>query len=1192
MQKSLVPTDFLFQSSRKDIPLSRKMQSDAAGRPQLQKEKLVMFQQSPSVVPRQNSKRLTRQKETSRSALTPSTLPLLLAKLQSFGLSDTRGPNQKDPDDFHDTRDRLLSWSKQASMPKIENGLPVGAVGIELAPEIEELERGLTRTLPQGNVKDISNFPKVTLPLRPHTMGGPHIFPTPVLMVTVKDLSLPVAATKQNEKRSFGGLPPELIPPRKNETIVWETAPKDYYTKAELRFMQKSAQMQINPVIATELKSKIKNDQPLQRKPFLKKRAATAPTRIMTAMNKAGTAFPSGPIAPPTSVQGSRPVTVHASLPVRSKSAYASFGNRFSGPVRPKTPVIVNMPEWIPTRLAKEPTPFQAQIAVKGYENLFLLREQLWVDMDQGGIESHQDSQNREPNRDAEKVVDGFAERDDESRRESKTDPPLATVAFQNDKRNSVVSGGTSAPSSRRVSIVSIMKREELTVETCSPEPAIVKHKPSLKRVGEHDSLDRKGKVIQDRQMERNAKVKATREFREFDEDGESESSSDIEYAVQVVAFQPEKSSMKSPGSSAPNSRRVSIISMGKKEDGNVDPDIEAPKKPSLKRKAAGDEVFDRKTRGPTPGSDRLPRYPGSISRKVSMSAHTKLRRTNSDESDTFYNASSRAANQDSKRDISRYSNQGSRPGSSCSIGTSRFPHAKELGESLNFKLKELGLITLVILLNSALLVLAWALKDGVPVFVSPDAVRYAGGVVLEIVLLVTNIFTIMAMDSGGSIYIACLLTNTKRASIIWIILEAAKLFSPLSATGIALDIVYTDSDPTTCTKFLAADLTDRNYPTVESSMGVGEYIYGTALGCMRSEMDCGGPYSVFVNGPQLNGAVLSGDTIVGDGVQANIRANCKCYNVTSELPVARGLLIPGEGNAIFNFSRDSKFPFLYHGKRQNVSESSFTSVFVLGGTIACGGFSDAVASVCSVEFSELKDVVVRSTFLTDGTTASIALSKSESIGIADIQDLNPDDMIFAMDAMIPKGTANSLPATIPGMLSPLLYWTSTDLLSINPAYLSPGMETTISILLRAGIQRTFDSTGLQCPRFISRGDMTKVKMKGWGYATLFISAVIQLIFSFLALGLAMHWLWNKHPITPALRALRDPTYFMTLLADSPFCVNLVGTANAPPYVFWQSLDLIVKIGESVDTLSEPIGHIKMERAKLVRSLANGRLYY
>ncbi|KAI8854155.1 hypothetical protein BC829DRAFT_380431 [Chytridium lagenaria] len=603
-------------------------------------------------------------------------------------------------------------------------------------------------------------------------------------------------------------------------------------------------------------------------------------------------------------------------------------------------------------------------------------------------------------------------------------------------------------------------------------------------------------------------------------------------------------------------------------------------------------------------GSDRGPKHRVSLERK---STKTSVREGSVGSVPYYY--PSKRLDTDTKKDPLTASMPGSIPNSSISIGLSRFPNAKELGESINVKVLELTKITLVVILNSMLIALAYGLKHGITMGLAPNFVRYAGGVFLEIILLIANILTIMAVDAGASIYMAGLLTNSKkgysmaafgfmhsspflrlsftdqlslsspcrkflhRAAYVWLLLEAAKLLSPLGATGVATDVVYSNAAPMTCIRLDSVDLADRGFPTLETSQGVSEFLFGSALGCMRSEMDCGVPRSVFVTGPQLNGAVNSGDTIEGAGYQADIASNCKCYNISSPLPAARGLLYSDEIPNIMSAARSFRTPFVYHGRVENITSNAYSGVFVLGNINGCGGYSDSLVSICSTTISNIANV-------------------EKTLKILQEQTVNVTDIMFALDAMMGPGSFTYLPSTVPGMLSPLLYWMSTDLLSVNPTYISAGMEASIAILLRAGMQRTFSMSGITCPRFIARDDMVKVLLKGWGYSTLYASSMVQLLFSFAALGFGSTWLWLKRPITPALRALKEPTYFMTLLADSPFSANLAGTANAPAYVFWQALDLIVKIGESVDTLSEPIGHLRMERAKFVRPLSNGKAYY
>jgi hypothetical protein len=49
---------------------------------------------------------------------------------------------------------------------------------------------------------------------------------------------------------------------------------------------------------------------------------------------------------------------------------------------------------------------------------------------------------------------------------------------------------------------------------------------------------------------------------------------------------------------------------------------------------------------------------------------------------------------------------------------------------------------------------------------------------------------------------------------------------------------------------------------------------------------------------------------------------------------------------------------------------------------------------------------------------------------------------------------------------------------------------------------------------------------------------------------------------------------------------------NAQTHMIWQALDVIVRIGESIQTVSEEVGHVAMDKPKLVRNLVNGKKYY
>ena len=127
-------------------------------------------------------------------------------------------------------------------------------------------------------------------------------------------------------------------------------------------------------------------------------------------------------------------------------------------------------------------------------------------------------------------------------------------------------------------------------------------------------------------------------------------------------------------------------------------------------------------------------------------------------------------------------------------------------------------------------------------------------------------------------------------------------------------------------------------------------------------------------------------------------------------------------------------------------------------------------------------------------------------------------------------------------------------------------------------MMRSFDTTGNTCPVYGNEAGVSIIALTQWGQIIMYVNGGIQLVMSLFSLCLACTWFFSKTPLLPAMRMMRDPTYFMTLICDSPFTVFLVGTNNAPKHVIWQALDQIARIGETIDTLQDQIGHIKLER--------------
>ncbi|KAJ3218781.1 hypothetical protein HDU67_004029 [Dinochytrium kinnereticum] len=282
-------------------------------------------------------------------SLSEATLPVLLAKLQTFEVS-----NEEVSISVPQVASRRGSAGESFTRGSEDRGINKGDSrrGSKINLQMDAQEAVGTFLEKSGDApqvksrQDFTGFPAVDLPSRPYTTDVPN-FPAPVLMVTVKDLNTAPLKQKGKKRRTFSGLPPDLIPPRKEEKVTWTVPPKDYYTRNELRFMQRTIQMQLNPLLAWRAQTESTKpilSQPQPPQPFLKKRAATAPTRIMSAHQH-----------PSSSQDG--PAPQRAQVASRSKSAFPSLSTRWE--IRSKTPVLVGMPICVPTRVSRLSTPFE-----------------------------------------------------------------------------------------------------------------------------------------------------------------------------------------------------------------------------------------------------------------------------------------------------------------------------------------------------------------------------------------------------------------------------------------------------------------------------------------------------------------------------------------------------------------------------------------------------------------------------------------------------------------------------------------------------------------------------------------------------------------------------------------------------------------------------------------------------------------
>ena len=531
---------------------------------------------------------------------------------------------------------------------------------------------------------------------------------------------------------------------------------------------------------------------------------------------------------------------------------------------------------------------------------------------------------------------------------------------------------------------------------------------------------------------------------------------------------------------------------------------------------------------------------------------------------------------------------------------------------------------------------------EGMNLPLDVEIVETLGSVILFLLLLLANVITIYSLNNGFAALFGSFLTKTKgysfavcgfaqtpglfkmsycgtlslnstcrkllsRISLVWIVLELVKILTLFGAIGLFKTRLYRDEGTISCIEFGQKGVpVDRGWPNVFAGMlifsfrlrsdsifieqGFSELIFGTALGDVRSEFPL--DITTAVMSAQIVGAVQNGDTMAGAGYATDILTDCSC---TGEVDVATIMEVSTVSNATASkmFTALGRLPIL--GLVNHVeSPSANGSIIIttlLAQTSVCGGTNNSLVPVCTTTLSNHVNARVQATYMTDGTPASIAIQK-----VSVRERGSEGNMTWVYEAIknVLGGVDSSvvLPSTIPGTMNPLLWWTTPNLLTIDPALLNAGLETTFAILLRAGMQRTFSLSGQSCSKNIAISGYSYVIMgDAENKIGIFVYA-FQLFVSVVSFVAFVPWLISTHPMGPGIRVLKDKSYFMTLMNSSTSISGLHELANAQTHMIWQALDLVLRVGESIQTTSEEVGHIAVEKPKLVREMVNGKRYY
>jgi len=175
------------------------------------------------------------------------------------------------------------------------------------------------------------------------------------------------------------------------------------------------------------------------------------------------------------------------------------------------------------------------------------------------------------------------------------------------------------------------------------------------------------------------------------------------------------------------------------------------------------------------------------------------------------------------------------------------------------------------------------------------------------------------------------------------------------------------------------------------------------------------------------------------------------------------------------------------------------------------------------------------------------------------------------------------------------MLWLATEnMQDIALGILEPGMESAISLVNRGAIQRSYTVSGALCTQNIIDPSTVTLKIGDYGYYIGLLWIIGQFIVNGIAILAFFPWLFLSYPIFPAVEACNSPIIFSLLSAKNAITHYRMQSmsGNMEDALMWPRLDLVLRIGESIETAEDPDrGVILMDRPKAVTEMTFQKAY-
>lgn len=181
------------------------------------------------------------------------------------------------------------------------------------------------------------------------------------------------------------------------------------------------------------------------------------------------------------------------------------------------------------------------------------------------------------------------------------------------------------------------------------------------------------------------------------------------------------------------------------------------------------------------------------------------------------------------------------------------------------------------------------------------------------------------------------------------------------------------------------------------------------------------------VMSPQVFEIVNNGDVITGPGLTTTIFTNCSCTagNTVANLMTLAPILTNTTATRLL--SDYNSLPVIGFANRIDFDNTTVTITTLFAQTAVCGGVSPIFIPMCTTTLSDHFFANVAVSYMSDMSGSTVTQNTATIISVNDRAN-----MTWVSEAMkhILEGPASAhlLAPTIPGLMSPLLWWTTSGI--------------------------------------------------------------------------------------------------------------------------------------------------------------------